>query len=336
MSWLLLWAAPANAFAEALPAIEQHAEPGLVVGAKLGGGYGKPLNEFGASYVLELELGWLLPLPDPLRHSFELFVAPAYTAPRLEGDVPRDARLPGNGRAHYVVSQRLLTTTAGLLFRLPLPSDRFAPYAALGYRGYWSATQTDGTVAGEDFGENTEYGYAHGLYAAAGLDVFLGPGALLAEFQFAWAPRNAYVLRETNLGAMQLLAGYRLMWGSAASAKQSRAEPAPPPPPAAVPTPAVVEEPPPAEVEPAPAAPTPAGQIRGNVRAFSGQPLAATVSLDPGSIEVTADERGEFRLDVAPGSYTVQLRARGYRTQTRTITVDDNGVTVLNVELRKQ
>src|SRR5262245_10339478 len=94
LSCLLLSVAPGLARAEPRPAIEQHAEPGIVIGAKLGGGTGKPINEFDPTYVLELELGWLLPLPDPLGHSFELFVAPAYTAPGLEGDVPRDARLP--------------------------------------------------------------------------------------------------------------------------------------------------------------------------------------------------------------------------------------------------
>ena len=332
---MLLWAAPAGAWAEALPAIEHHADPGLVLGAKLGAGYGKPLNEFGASYVVELELGWLLPLPDPLRHSFELFVAPAYTAPRLEGDLPRDTRLPGDGRAHYLVSQRILTATAGLLFRLPLSSERFAPYAALGYRGYFRATRTDGSVAGESFGENTEYGYAHGLYAAAGLDVFVGPGALLAEFQLGYAPRDAFVLRDTNLGALQLLLGYRLMWGASNRATQPRAASKHLPPPAVKPEPPAELQVP--VVEPAAVEPEAAqAQIRGTVRSFSGQALSATVSVAPGGLEVAADEHGEFRIDVAPGSYTVQLRARGYRSQTRKVVVDDNGVTVLNVELRKQ
>jgi hypothetical protein len=45
-----------------------------------------------------------------------------------------------------------------------------------------------------------------------GAELFVGPGALLAELSFGWASVNSFVLRNTNLGALNLAVGYRLMF----------------------------------------------------------------------------------------------------------------------------
>jgi hypothetical protein len=75
-------------------------------------------------------------------------------------------------------------------------------------------------------------------------------------------------------------------------------------------------------------------QLRGLVRSFDGAPLPAQVRLLPEGTSVTADSDGRFVLELAPGSYQVEIECSGYRTQRRNVTVQKNGVTLLNVELR--
>ena len=70
------------------------------------------------------------------------------------------------------------------------------------------------------------------------------------------------------------------------------------------------------------------------VRSFDGAPLPAQVRLLPAGSSVSADKDGRFVLELAPGSYQVEIECSGYRTQRRKVIVQKNGVTVLNVELR--
>lgn len=78
-----------------------------------------------------------------------------------------------------------------------------------------------------------------------------------------------------------------------------------------------------------------AAQLRGLVRSFAGTPLPALVRVLPAGASVSADRDGRFVLDLAPGVYQVEIACDGYLTQRRKVTVQDNGVTVLNVELHE-
>ncbi len=97
----------------------------------------------------------------------------------------------------------------------------------------------------------------------------------------------------------------------------------------------------------------PRGQIRGYVRAFNGKPLAASLTLEPSgatgrggnardegterrSIELRTGRDGAFGLDVAPGRFRLTVRARGYRRQTRKITVEERGVVIVNIDLTRR
>ncbi len=80
----------------------------------------------------------------------------------------------------------------------------------------------------------------------------------------------------------------------------------------------------------------PPGQIRGLVRSLSGKPIArAQVTIAPLGRTLRTGDDGSFRVNVAPGNYTVVVRARGYARQKRELKVDQNGVTVINLELRR-
>jgi len=157
--------------------------------------------------------------------------------------------------------------------------------------------------------------------------------------------------------------GVRVAWDGSSAHEQEPAPdahpPAPPPPSvqaAAVAPPPVVAPPPiaPEPAEPAPpAAETVAAadasspekeagpgqgmaQVRGHVRAFSGEPLEASATFYPRGLKANADAQGYFELELPPGKYTVRLRAYGYQSQNRRVQADADGVTILNVELRKK
>lgn len=78
----------------------------------------------------------------------------------------------------------------------------------------------------------------------------------------------------------------------------------------------------------------PRGQLRGTVTSVQGQPLEARVVVQPLGQEVRCEPDGTFQIDVAPGSYTVEIEAPGFRSQERRVVIEDNGVTILNVDLR--
>jgi hypothetical protein len=85
----------------------------------------------------------------------------------------------------------------------------------------------------------------------------------------------------------------------------------------------------------------PSGQIRGTVRSFQGRGIAATIQVSgaegngPVASELRSDG-GAFQVDVPPGRYQVLIQAPGHAPQTRTVLVERNGVTVLNVDLRPE
>ncbi|HEY2733023.1 MAG TPA: carboxypeptidase-like regulatory domain-containing protein, partial [Polyangiales bacterium] len=76
-------------------------------------------------------------------------------------------------------------------------------------------------------------------------------------------------------------------------------------------------------------------QLRGLIRSFAGTPLAATVHVLPAGSTVDADKDGRFMLELGAGEYEVEIECAGYLTQHRKISVQDNGVTLLNVDLHE-
>ena len=80
----------------------------------------------------------------------------------------------------------------------------------------------------------------------------------------------------------------------------------------------------------------PQGQIRGQISDYGGKPLAASIEVKPLGKRMTANDKGAFEVDVPPGDYRVVVRARGHRTQVRKARVENNGVTVLVVNLQRK
>lgn len=84
----------------------------------------------------------------------------------------------------------------------------------------------------------------------------------------------------------------------------------------------------------------PQGTLRGLARSFASEPLKATIRVlnRRGRLvaNVKADAEGRFELPLKPGTFKVRISAPGYTSQRRTIQIDDNGVTVLNVDLHER
>ena len=88
----------------------------------------------------------------------------------------------------------------------------------------------------------------------------------------------------------------------------------------------------------------PRGQLRGLVRSLKGAAVSAEVRVEPdgppqggpaaGEIAPLRTAGGRFELDIPPGHYRVTISAQGYATQKRQVEVEENGVTLLNVDLR--
>jgi len=79
----------------------------------------------------------------------------------------------------------------------------------------------------------------------------------------------------------------------------------------------------------------PSGQVRGLVRDFTGKPVAAQIRLEPVGVDAQVGPDGMFEVNVAPGSYDVVVHATGFVDQRRHVSVERDGVTMMNVELRK-
>lgn len=180
---------------------------GLVVGAKVGGAFGAPFNEFSTALVAELELGWVvLPFPD-----LQIFVATQYTNPSTKGE-GLDERLPDFGLYSYEVKTEQLVLTPGLLYRIPAGPDWFRGYVAAGMRVHLTKVTETGEASGEPFGTHEETSTDLGGYGALGGDFFVGPGSIVAEVQFGYGSVDHYILRDTNNGTLNLALGYRFFF----------------------------------------------------------------------------------------------------------------------------
>jgi hypothetical protein len=78
----------------------------------------------------------------------------------------------------------------------------------------------------------------------------------------------------------------------------------------------------------------PMGFLRGLVRDFRGRPLSAEVRVADQSVET--DEDGFFEIGLPAGTYQVRISAAGYRSQRSSVSIDVNGVTIFNADLRRE
>lgn len=74
-------------------------------------------------------------------------------------------------------------------------------------------------------------------------------------------------------------------------------------------------------------------QIRGLVRDNNGMPLSAHIFVTPGKNKTNTDGDGFFEINVDEGDYTVEILSPGFIKQKRSVTVGDNSVVIMNIDL---
>ena len=79
----------------------------------------------------------------------------------------------------------------------------------------------------------------------------------------------------------------------------------------------------------------PPGQLRGVVRSFGGSGLKAELRITPANTSISSDSDGNFTIDLLPGDYEIEVTAKGFKTQTRQVHIEEDGVTIVNIDLRK-
>jgi hypothetical protein len=79
-----------------------------------------------------------------------------------------------------------------------------------------------------------------------------------------------------------------------------------------------------------------ASGIRARITDFQGQPVQATIRIPALGLELQSGADGSFETEAAPGQYEIIVSARGYGTQHSRITVPDEGMVVMNIELRSR
>lgn len=157
-----------------------------------------------------VELGYAFA---PLNRAFGAYLGAEYTAPKREGSLTEDTnpdRVPG-GAYDWELRQKQLTLQPTFLFRMSMISEAVVPYIGVGPRIYFLESVVRGSSGGQKFADTTERSTKIGLGLPVGAEISLGPGGILAEFLFQWAPIDHEATGDSNLGAASLFLGYRAL-----------------------------------------------------------------------------------------------------------------------------
>jgi hypothetical protein len=165
-------------------------------------------SKLGASYLVDVELGYALPV---LHHRLAITVEGAFTAPQASGSTT-DPRLDAStgGTYSWQIAQREVILGLNLIYRHPL--GRFTPYVGIGPRMFLLDSRVNGNASGAPISQSSEVSTKFGVGIPVGLGVHLGPGDLFAELQLNVSPMDHLTTGPTNTGSIALAAGYRLIF----------------------------------------------------------------------------------------------------------------------------
>lgn len=187
---------------DALPAEDKGAG---VIGLKLGALLPQAFSPLGASFLLELQGGYLLPYYHRL---IGIVGSVGVTLPTVSGSAVADPRVSGGSFDFQQQSQQFLL---GLTLVGHIPLGRLVPYVGVGPRAFVVRTESAGTAGGSPFPGNSELSVESGVGVPVGLDLLLGPGRLGVEFQLFYAPAHQRSTGEGSFGSMSIAAGYRFV-----------------------------------------------------------------------------------------------------------------------------
>lgn len=136
-----------------------------------------------------------------------------YTAPKGDGTKEESfnpERIPG-GSYDWELRQKELTFQPTFLYRLTGVTDILTPYAGIGPRIYFLESVVRGSAGDQKFKDTKEQSTKFGVGVPLGVEVALGPGGLLAELLFQWAPLDHEATGDSHLAGLSLFVGYRAL-----------------------------------------------------------------------------------------------------------------------------
>ncbi len=164
-------------------------------------------SKLGASYLVDLELGYALPV---LKHRLAITLEGAFTAPEASGSTT-DPRLDASaGSYSWHLSQRELILGVSLVYRHPI--GRLTPYVGVGPRLFLLDSRITGTAGSAAISQSSEVSTKVGAGIPVGLGFHVGPGDLFAELQINISAIDHRVTGDTNTGSLALAAGYRFVF----------------------------------------------------------------------------------------------------------------------------
>jgi hypothetical protein len=175
----------------------------LLLSAKLGGLF--PVNKLGPGPAFQLGVGYAPPV---LKGRLALVLDVGYSQ-HSDSATLTDPRL-ATATAEYTTSltQRDLGLFLGPQVFILDPKGRFVPYAAAGADVHFLETTVTADSGGIPFGENKETSTVVGFAMRAGFGYRLGPGLLVGEVGYSWAPVSQDVTGSSYRGGVGLLVGY--------------------------------------------------------------------------------------------------------------------------------
>jgi hypothetical protein len=176
----------------------------IVVGGKVGGLL--PFSSLKPFVNGGLELGYAF----GAERNFVGLLDVTYTVPQASGTDP-DRRVPDE-KYSWKLWQKQLVLQPTFVYRLTGLHESLVPYAGIGPRIYLLETVSEGKAGGEDFGTSSERSTKYGVGVPLGAEWALGPGALLGELLFQWAPLDHRITGDSNLWSGTLFLGYRMMF----------------------------------------------------------------------------------------------------------------------------
>ena len=178
---------------------------GIAAALKVGGTFHTIFNELKPFVVLEIEGGILL-----LDRHLEVDLTVGWARPPVTyaGD---DPRLTGTD-FDWEIKQDFLSFGIMGRYRFLPKEKRLNVYVALGPRLFLMRSVTTGLSDGNDFGENRQYETRFGGAGALGMEINLGPGAILVEALMPFGNLDGFITGDQNSAALDLYAGYRFMF----------------------------------------------------------------------------------------------------------------------------
>ena len=209
----LLVLSPSFALADQPPTLRAEAPPPkkdrgeIQLAVKVGGLFSEPFSALGPSYLVDLELGYVLPV---WRHHLAVSLEGAYTAPTADGK-QSDARLDASGGSYaWHLEQR--EAILGVTFFYRHPIKRFIPYVGIGPRIFLLQTRVQGQAGASPIDLSTETSTKIGAGIPIGCGFVLGPGHLFAELGLILGNIDHTTTGNVAVGvsSITLALGYRL------------------------------------------------------------------------------------------------------------------------------